>query len=368
MGTDKSGLDMERFFEIIAQSLSECFQISYIAFFQLSKSGNRLILKYASGFHPESLENLRRIRSSVGIFRSLIEERTPQIENEIFPNEKKLAASVRWDGLESMITVPIFSRDEIWGALAVFSQQKHKFKKEDGKILNLWAAHVGELQDFFSSDLRTKLHGKLVEILGNIELIKFKLRNRESIQTSDVMDAFERLEKMILESIPDTNQLHQRLVLKKRAEEEPVEEVISEEVITVEGEKIAPIEKRRVLIVDDQPIITDLLVDILKRMGYSSEVAFRGKEGIKAFARDGFDLVITDLGMPDISGWEVSRAVKRQNPSVPVILITGWGVEPDPSKIQDSGIDFVINKPFQINQLERIVKELANPNRDRAAI
>jgi DNA-binding response OmpR family regulator len=72
--------------------------------------------------------------------------------------------------------------------------------------------------------------------------------------------------------------------------------------------------------------------------------------------------------MPDLSGWEVSRSVKEQNPSVPVILITGWGVEPDPNKIQDSGIDFVINKPFQINQLERIVRELTAPERDAAAI
>jgi CheY-like chemotaxis protein/putative methionine-R-sulfoxide reductase with GAF domain len=356
---------MERFFEIIAKSLSECFQISYIAFFKLSQSGDRLILKYALGFHPESLENLRRIRPTAGIFKALIEKGTPQIENEIFPNEKKLAASVRWDGLESMIAVPIFSKDEIWGALAVFSQQRFKFKKEDGEIMSLWAAHVGELQDLFSSDLQAKLHSKLVQVLGNIELIKFRLRKKESIQTSDVMDAFDRLENMILESVPDISRYHQRLVLKKKPEEEPVEEVISEEVVTVEGEKPGAAEKRRVLIVDDQPIITDLLVDILKRMGYSSEVAMDGKEGIKAFAKDGFDLVITDLGMPGLSGWEVSRSVKEQNPSVPVILITGSGVEPDPHKIRDSGIDFVINKPFQINQLERIVRELTNPGRNR---
>lgn len=359
---------MERFFEIIAQSLSECFQISYIAFFQLSQSRDRLILRYALGFHPESLENLRRIRPTVGVFGALIEKQTPQIENEIFPNEKKLAASVRWDGLESMIAVPIFSGGKIWGALTVFSQQRFKFKMEDAEIMNLWAAHVGELQDLFSSDLQTKLHSKLVEVLGNIQLIKFRLGNKESIQTSDVVDAFDRLENMILESIPDINQSHQRLVLKKKSEVKPVEEVISEEVVTVEGEKTGPMEKRRVLIVDDQPIITDLLVDILKRMGYTSEVAFEGKEGIKTFAKDGFDLVITDLGMPDVSGWEVSKSVKKQNPSVPVILITGWGVEPDPHKIRDSGIDFVINKPFQINQLERIVKQLTAPERDTAAI
>jgi DNA-binding response OmpR family regulator len=93
-------------------------------------------------------------------------------------------------------------------------------------------------------------------------------------------------------------------------------------------------------------------------MGYSSEVALGGKDALKIFAKDDFDLVITDLGMPDLSGWEVSKSVKEQNPSVPVILITGWGVEPDPHKMKDSRVDFVINKPFQLDQLEKIIKDL----------
>jgi CheY-like chemotaxis protein/putative methionine-R-sulfoxide reductase with GAF domain len=349
MGSKKSGVAMERFFEIIAKSLSECFQIKYIAFFQLNESGDRLILRYASGLHLESLENLRRIRPTIGFFRSLIEKRTPQIENEIFPHEKKLAASLRSDGLESVIAVPIFSRDEIWGVLAVFSRQKHRFKKEDGEILNLWAAHVGELQNFFSSDLRTRLHSKLVQILGNIELLKFRLRNKENIQISDAMDAFDSLENMILESIPDIDGFHPRPSLEKKSEEKPVEEVITEEVITVEGEKTGPTEKRRVLIVDDQPIITDLLIDVLKHMDYSSEVDLGAKDGLKIFPKGGFDLVLTDLGMPDI---------------FPVILITGWGVEPDAHKMKESGVDFVINKPFQIDQLEKIIKQMINLKKD----
>jgi DNA-binding response OmpR family regulator len=93
-------------------------------------------------------------------------------------------------------------------------------------------------------------------------------------------------------------------------------------------------------------------------MGFTFEVALGGKDGLKMFARDGFDLVITDLGMPDVSGWEVSKSVKKQNPSVPVILITAWGVEPDSHKVKDSGVDFVINKPFQIDQLEKTIRNL----------
>jgi len=349
---------MEKVFEITAQFLSEFLHTKHIAFFQLSGSKDKLILKYASGFYPESHQNLRRIRSTVGIFQSLIEKRTFQIENEIFTHEQELASWVKLDGLESMIGVPIFSKGDIWGVLLVFSQERYKFKNQDGEVLNLWATQIGELQDFLSSYLQTRLDDNLVQILGNIELLKFRLRNKKSIQTSDILDALDRLENAILEGCQNLDRFHEEPIFEEKSEEKPAEEISVEEVITIEGEKIPSMEKRRVLIVDDQPIITDLLVDILKRMGYSSEVALGGKDGLKIFAKDSFDLVITDLGMPDISGWEVSKSVKKQNPSVPVILITGWGVEPDTRKIKDSGVDFIINKPFQINQLEKIVKQM----------
>lgn len=358
---------MEKFFEITAKYLSAFFQTKYIAFFQLSGSKDELILKYASGFHSESFKNLMRTSPAIGIFHSLIEKRTFQIENEIFEHEQELAYLVKLDGLESMIGAPIFIKGEIWGMLAVFSQERYKFKKEDGELLNLWGAQIGELQDFFSSFLPTRSDGNLAQILGNIELLKFRLRNKESIRTSDVVDLLEHLENAILESSHSLDPFPEKLIFGQKSEGRPTEEIFTEEVITIEGEKKKPMEKRKILIVDDQPIITDLLVDILTDMGYSYEVALGGKEGLKIFAKDSFDLVITDLGMPDISGWEVSKSVKKQNPSVPVILITGWGVEPDPHKVKDSGVDFVINKPFQIDQLEGIINQMINLKKDSGA-
>jgi len=93
-------------------------------------------------------------------------------------------------------------------------------------------------------------------------------------------------------------------------------------------------------------------------MNYKSEVASCGRDGVEMFDKNRFDLVITDLGMPDISGWEVSKAIKQRNPDVPVVVITGWGVSPDPNKMKNSKVDFIINKPFQLDQLEKIIREL----------
>ena len=371
---------MEKFFEIIAKSLCEFFRTRYIAFFQLrlvgrvaklpgselSQSKDELILKYATGFHPESLKNLGRLRLTLNIFRTLLDGKNLQIENEIFRNEKELASWLRMDGLESMIAVPIFTKGDIWAIIALFSQERFRFKKQDGEVLNLWGAQIEKLQEFFSSYLETRLEESLAQILGNIELLKFKLRDKKTIQASDIINALDHLGNAILKISRNLDRFYAEPTVEEKSEEKPAEEILAEEVITIEGERIPPLEKRaeirlrKVLIVDDQPIITDLLVDILKRMGLTFEVAWGGKDGLKIFAKNGFDLVITDLSMPDVSGWEVSKSVKKRNPSVPVILITGWGVEPDPYKVKDSGVDFVINKPFQIDQLEKIIRSLVD--------
>jgi CheY-like chemotaxis protein len=68
-----------------------------------------------------------------------------------------------------------------------------------------------------------------------------------------------------------------------------------------------------------------------------------------------FDLVITDLGMPDITGWDVARAVRGSSPSLPVLVLTGWAdaVEAPP----DVAVSGVLTKPFDVTKLAESVAE-----------
>ena len=66
---------------------------------------------------------------------------------------------------------------------------------------------------------------------------------------------------------------------------------------------------------------------------------------------------LTDLGMPGMSGWEVGRAIKQMSPDTPVGMITGWEMEVDQAKIKENAIDFVIPKPFQFNQILKVIEE-----------
>lgn len=86
-------------------------------------------------------------------------------------------------------------------------------------------------------------------------------------------------------------------------------------------------------------------------------VADSGSEGLAAFKADGFDLVVTDLGMPGMSGWDVAREIKRLNPKALVVLMTGWSAELDPAKVKESGVDRVVHKPFDVDEVLDLVGE-----------
>jgi len=84
-----------------------------------------------------------------------------------------------------------------------------------------------------------------------------------------------------------------------------------------------------------------------------------GAEAIARFAAERFDLVVTDLAMPRVSGWQVARAVKQTAPTVPVFLVTGFGVELSAEERQTHGVDIVLVKPLQIQEILDAVAEVA---------
>jgi signal transduction histidine kinase/CheY-like chemotaxis protein len=113
----------------------------------------------------------------------------------------------------------------------------------------------------------------------------------------------------------------------------------------------------RILVIDDEDSVRKILSQMLRAKGYEVVVASDGEEGIDRFKNEGFDLVFTDLGMPRMSGWEVGKAIKKIDSKVPVAMITGWGMELNKEKMHESGIDLVVSKPFNFDQVGEIVAE-----------
>ncbi len=115
--------------------------------------------------------------------------------------------------------------------------------------------------------------------------------------------------------------------------------------------------RARILVIDDEDSVRDILSRMLKTKGHKVVAASNGEDGIERFKAEPFDLVFTDLGMPKLSGWDVGKTIKGINPKTPVAMITGWGVELDREKLNESGIDLVISKPFNFDQVIDLVSE-----------
>jgi CheY-like chemotaxis protein len=124
--------------------------------------------------------------------------------------------------------------------------------------------------------------------------------------------------------------------------------------------KCVPVQTRRarILVVEDEDEVRQLLSDILASEGHEVVAAANGSEGIEVFKQNTFDLVFSDLGMPDMSGWEVAGEIKSINSTVPVILVTGWNVEITNSENRTDSVDKIIQKPFEVKQVLRTVQEV----------
>jgi CheY-like chemotaxis protein len=117
----------------------------------------------------------------------------------------------------------------------------------------------------------------------------------------------------------------------------------------------------RVLVIDDDEVFRSVLADTLLESGCRVEQAGSGHEGLSLFSEGEYDLVITDLGMEHMSGWDVARKVKELSASTPVALISGWGSQIDEATARAKGVDYIIAKPFRLDQLRGIVRKAASP-------
>jgi len=116
-------------------------------------------------------------------------------------------------------------------------------------------------------------------------------------------------------------------------------------------------QKKTILVIEDDPDVLSMLVRHLDRLGYAVITAADGMEGLKKLDAGGYDLVITDIVMPYVSGVGVVTALKEKRPSVPVIAITGYGKEPEAAALEKKA-NLVLGKPVRIADLKHHIERL----------
>src|SRR5437667_5589150 len=119
----------------------------------------------------------------------------------------------------------------------------------------------------------------------------------------------------------------------------------------------------KVLVIEDDPDICELIILYAEKSGYRVNVANNGMKGLEMFYDNPPDLVILDIMMPEMDGWEVCKEIRRFD-KTPVIMLTGKGENRDKLKGFDLGTDDYLVKPFDPNELMARIKALlrrANP-------
>jgi CheY-like chemotaxis protein len=111
----------------------------------------------------------------------------------------------------------------------------------------------------------------------------------------------------------------------------------------------------KILVVDDSEEVREVLRELLSRHGYTVVTAPDGESGLVELETRTFDLAMVDLGLPGISGLEVANRLKHKWPDTRVALMTGYGDRMGPDDAKSKGVDFVLAKPFSLDQLRSVV-------------
>jgi CheY-like chemotaxis protein len=116
---------------------------------------------------------------------------------------------------------------------------------------------------------------------------------------------------------------------------------------------------KRILVVDDNRDAGDSLAMILRILGVDVRVARGGAEGLETLERFDADVVLLDIGMPEMDGYEVARRIRQRGSSRPAIVaLTGWGQEQDRTRAREAGFDHHLVKPADLTALHALLASL----------
>ncbi|HAW95943.1 MAG: hypothetical protein CMJ33_01450 [Phycisphaerae bacterium] len=274
----------------------------------------------------------------------------------------------RWvDGMEggrSSLTIPLRLHERTIGVLNVESAQPDRFNDEDRLLLELYGRYVA----------------MTVNILDMLIVERYttnkRLSNNVLTELESPINEIEEEASTLLELASDDPAVQEHLgriteslaAMKARIQSctaGPQTILGAEEVL--HQEELEPIlSGRTVMVVDDEPVVRQTISAVLEKRGCSVVVCKDGSAAINriqsaASRSECFDLVISDVRMPDRNGYEVFKAAKDADEKTPVILMTGFGYDPHHSIVRSSqeGLHCFLFKPFQIEQLlEEVYKAL----------
>lgn len=264
-------------------------------------------------------------------------------------------------GARSSLTVPLKLHDKVIGVFNIESQSVGAFSEDDRQFAEIFARYLAMALHMLNllvvertvtnQAISGRVEGELSEPLGDI------LREAEWLK--EVAERDPEAARHIERIMSDVDAIRRRV---KNVATGP-QTLLGVEGALAERRHDPALEGRQVLVADDEPSIRRIIHDVLHNRGAHVTMCSNGAEAIQMVeeavsgARPRFDIVISDIRMPDRNGYEVYAAARKALPGVPVILMTGFGYDPHHSIVRASqeGLQSVLFKPFPV---ERLVDEI----------
>ena len=121
-----------------------------------------------------------------------------------------------------------------------------------------------------------------------------------------------------------------------------------------------PAKPLHLLVVDDEPMVVNLVAEFLKSEDHTVVVAANGREGLEKYCAGAFDLVVTDRAMPEMSGDQLASAIKERDPQTPIIMLTGFGANMLSGREIPADVDLIMSKPFDLSELRQALADLTS--------
>lgn len=273
-------------------------------------------------------------------------------------------------GARSSLTVPLRLQDRVIGVMNIESKAAGAFSDLDRQFAEIFARYIAmalHMLDLLvvercatNQSLSGRVEGELRECLEDI-LSETDWLTGIKTEDPELASHVERIKT-------DVERIRKRV----REVAEGPQTLLGVERAMAQSEKDPLLCGKRVLVADDALKIRRIIRDMLGALGCEVTVCEDGGKAIEALeccgqeGHEPFDLVISDIKMPDRNGYEVFSAARKAIPDIPVVLMTGFGYDPHHSIVRasDDGLQSVLFKPFQIERLLDEVRKAITPNTD----
>jgi CheY-like chemotaxis protein len=253
------------------------------------------------------------------------------------------------DSAKSSLTVPLYLHDKVIGVFNIESRQRAAFNEDDRQFAEIFGRYVAialNILDLMVVERQSTRHNVADNVCSEVA----GPLNDIASDANALMDDYighDDLRQRLQQILDNVGTIRKSL---RQAAEGPNTILGAGEVI---GEDDPVIGGMSILVADDELNIRTTISDILRKYHANVTIASTGSEAITLIENGNFDLVVSDIKMPDKTGYDVFAAAHRRNANLSVILMTGFGYDPNHSIVRASqdGLQAVLFKPFKVEQL-----------------